>query len=210
MRTRDLVRVAVIVGALCWASIDDCEAQGVTTPAESSAPGPTPSETATPTTSTVVAPPAASLSTARPEVAPTLNPRFNPAHYALPKSLPYDGGPPPEGYVLQHRTSKVLWVTGGATLLVTWLYTAVAAAAAGVDITIPLAGPWIDLAGPGRSGQRQTVDILSGSIQAIGAGMVVAGLLIDDPRFVRADVAGVRVSPMFGAAVMGARLSTEF
>lgn len=173
--------------------------------AEPAALAPTPSKAATPSDVPVIQ---EQPIVPRPAAPP---PRQPVAFYRLlPKSLPYDGGPPPQGYVVEHRSTRMLWIPGAATLLVSWSCTAIAGVTVGVEhLVIPLAGPWIDLAGrTNKTGQA--IDITSGIVQGLGAGLLVAGLLIDEPpRFVRVDLAGVRVTPVVAGDLVGLRVNAE-
>ena len=130
-----------------------------------------------------------------------------------PKSLPYTGGPAPEGYVVQHRAWTPVWIAGAATWFAGWAYSAMIAglAAPGTEhIAVPLAGPWIDLAAKGRKPSAERMMVALGSVQALGAGALIAGLVIDNPRYVRQDLASVHLSPVIGTDVAGAVFSGRF
>ena len=77
-------------------------------------------------------------------------------------------------------------------------------------IAVPLAGPWIDLATKGRKPSAERMMVALGSVQALGAGALIAGLVIDDPRYVRQDLVCVRLSPVIGTDVAGAVFSGRF
>lgn len=121
-----------------------------------------------------------------------------------PKSLPYDGRPAPDGYVLERRTLKPVWISGTATLLNTWALSAWVGIASHHEVlAIPLAGPWIHWYNHQLNQRTRVPDVIMGSVQTIGVILIVTGLLMDDPRYLRADLAGVQVSPTLSADSLG-------
>lgn len=128
-----------------------------------------------------------------------------------PKQLPYQEGPVPDGYVRQHRTHHLLWISGTAMLVVGWMPFFLGNSMYGYDASIvPLVGPWLNFAKEDQDSGGRLASAAFGGVQAVGAGLIVAGLLIDNPRFVRADLAGVQVSPIVGVGELGLRLSGHY
>lgn len=118
----------------------------------------------------------------------------------LPKELPYDGPSVPDGYVIEHRTVKALWISGTATLVSAWaLSTAIGVERRDEILAVPLAGPWIHWYQHRLSRRTRRNSIILGSVQGLGATLLVAGLVIDDPRYLRADLAGVQLAPSVSA-----------
>ena len=52
--------------------------------------------------------------------------------------------------------------------------------------------------------------VLLGSFQAVGLGMLIAGLMIDNPRFIRADLANVHFTPTLTTHSIGSQITGRF
>lgn len=129
----------------------------------------------------------------------------------LPRQLPYEDGPTPEGYVLEHRTHYGLWISGTATLFAGWVPFLIGGGMYGYDASVvPLVGPWLNFAKKDQDTGGRVASAALGGTQAVGAGLIVAGLLIDNPRFVRADLADVEVGPMVGLGELGLQVSGHY
>lgn len=128
-----------------------------------------------------------------------------------PQQLPYQDGPTPKGYVLEHRTHYGLWISGTATLLSGWVPFLIGGGMYGYDSSVvPLVGPWLNFAKKDQDSGGRVASAALGGVQAVGAGLIVAGLLIDNPRFVRADLADVEVGPMVGLGELGLQVSGRY
>ncbi|MFO0760974.1 MAG: hypothetical protein U0359_31140 [Byssovorax sp.] len=143
---------------------------------------------------------------------PALAPWTSPAPVVLllppgviaPSILPYDEGEPiPAGYTLKTRAHRALLLGGSITFGTTYLLSILSGAAAaangeGSSITplfVPVAGPFI------AAGTVSTDDLgrfwlaLDGITQAAGAGMLIAGLLVDQKYLQRVPVPTSLPSP---------------
>jgi len=128
-----------------------------------------------------------------------------------PRTLPFvEGERVPEGYVLQEQ-SGTFAVAGGAAVfglayLVTLIGYAVATEGCGggdaacVDglwpLWFPAFGPIVAI-GTGRVGDgTATMLVIDGLFQSAGVGLVIYGLATDRFYWLRADLAGLRVTPL--------------
>jgi hypothetical protein len=146
---------------------------------------------------------------------------------ALPPGmeLPYDDGDPiPPGYRVVKQRRRGLIIAGSIVVGVPWVFGVTAATADNFQdgtgfLVVPVLGPWLMLATSARdncspndglcssskSGERAVL-VLDGLVQAAGATMFFAGMLVPRLRLVRNDVV-VSVIPMelgHGAHGLGA------
>lgn len=126
-----------------------------------------------------------------------------------PPTLPFREGAVPQGYVVDNGSQVGVWVSGICTFATSWGFaTAVAVGADKPLMAVPLAGPFIDAQHDPDSAAG--IRALFGGVELIGAGLFVVGLILDDPRFIRSDIAGVKVMPSLSATNIGTQLSMDF
>ena len=119
----------------------------------------------------------------------------------FPKVLPYDGGAAPEGYRLQSRPAMWFWLPGVAVFFATYAVSFVVGIAAsypdGIKVAylIPFAGPFVAIAEHRLKPQLNAFACIFGAGQIVGLGLLVAGLVVHQKRFVRIAEADLSLAP---------------
>ncbi|MEI9948407.1 MAG: hypothetical protein WDO74_05355 [Pseudomonadota bacterium] len=155
-----------------------------------------------------------------------------PTPLRAPESVPYHGGPVPDGYHVEERAQRGLIIGGSLVLGIPWVLGITIAS--GYDfsnqsgwLVVPALGPWITIAArrkdttcdfSGSSGINCTEDnsvrtmlILDGLTQAAGAIMLVYGLASPKKVITRNFVGSLHFTPArMGRLGYGGVLTGEF
>lgn len=102
-----------------------------------------------------------------------------------------------------------MWIAGAGIMLGSWLLPAgLAAGYDNYDYFVPVVGP---LLGPWSNEKDvASMRVALTALHITGIAMILAGVSTDNPRFVRADLAGLRVSPVLTGREVGAQVSGSF
>jgi hypothetical protein len=118
-----------------------------------------------------------------------------PPGYA-PRKIPYDGGPPPPGYVVGSEPRPGLWVTGAAIFGASYGISVLAAGTAvsegneeAAPLLIPVVGPWVTVRTTDADSGLRSALVIDGITQLAGVALFISGMAAQRDVFVRADVA---------------------
>lgn len=135
--------------------------------------------------------------------------RTNLSKSPQPTQLPYEPSEPiPDGYVLDSRGNRWLWLSGLGHIALGWTLTLLPVGyGAKPSIAIPIVGPWL----PAMQGERlKRTEVLYGTIQLVGVGLVIAGLSWRQSILVREEVVQIEVAPAFSLDSYGAAARVHF